>query len=130
MDNPKFQIFTGNDEQFYFRLRAENGEPILGSEGYTRKASCKNGVTSVRLNSEDDTNFKRKIASDGQFYFVLVDENGETIGKSEDLQVERRVGERDRSRQEGRSRCSGGGSYVGVVRKETLREKLATPGRS
>ena len=29
MDNPKFKIFAGNNEQFYFRLQAENGEPIL-----------------------------------------------------------------------------------------------------
>jgi hypothetical protein len=28
----QFELFKGKDEQFYFRLRADNGEPILASE--------------------------------------------------------------------------------------------------
>ena len=84
MKNPKFQVFMGKaDEQFYFRLRAENGEIILGSEGYTAKLSCMNGIESVKGNSQDDSNFKRKTTSNDQFHFVLVAKNGETIGSSE-----------------------------------------------
>ncbi len=34
MDNPKFRIFVGKDGQYYFHLKARNGEIILQSEGY------------------------------------------------------------------------------------------------
>ncbi len=71
MENPKFQQFMGEDNQFYFRLRAANGEPILASEGYTSKVGCQNGIESVKENSPDDERYQRKTASDGQFYLLL-----------------------------------------------------------
>ena len=39
----RFEIFTGEDKKTYFRLRAANGEILLGSQGYTAKASAKEG---------------------------------------------------------------------------------------
>ena len=48
MSNPKFQIFKGIDDQFYFRLRAANGEVICSSQGYTTKQSCLNGIEAVK----------------------------------------------------------------------------------
>ena len=83
MKNPKFQIFVGNNDQFYFRLKAANGEIILGSEGYTAKPSCQNGIASVKENARLDHRYQRKTASNGQFYFTLTAANGEPIGKSE-----------------------------------------------
>ena len=83
MENPKFTIFNGKDGQFYFRLVARNGEPILASEGYTNKSGCENGINSVKENAVKDDQFKRLIASNGEFYFNLVAGNGEVIGKSE-----------------------------------------------
>ena len=83
MENPKVQIFIGKDEQFYFHLRAKNGEIILASEGYTSKAGCQNGISSVMENAPLDNRYERKTSIDGQYYFVLVAANGEVIGKSE-----------------------------------------------
>ncbi len=48
MINPKFQVFKGKDGQFYFRLKAANGEVICSSEGYTTKQSCLNGIQAVK----------------------------------------------------------------------------------
>jgi uncharacterized protein YegP (UPF0339 family) len=48
MDNPKFQVFKGKDGQYYFRLKAANGEVICGSEGYTTRQSCLNGIEAVK----------------------------------------------------------------------------------
>ena len=45
--NPKFEIYTDKAGEFRFRLKAKNGEPILASEGYKAKASCKNGIESI-----------------------------------------------------------------------------------
>ena len=83
MENPKFQIFTGRSKQYYFRLRARNGEPILKSEGYASKSGCQNGIDSVKENAPKDERYQRKTATNGQFYFLLVAANGEPIGMSE-----------------------------------------------
>lgn len=48
MKNPKFQIFTGKDRQFYFRLKAANGEIVCSSEGYTSLQNCKNGIEVIQ----------------------------------------------------------------------------------
>ncbi|MCH5160735.1 MAG: YegP family protein [Clostridiales bacterium] len=50
---PKFEIYLDKAGEYRFRLKARNGEPILASEGYTAKASCKNGIESVRKNVVD-----------------------------------------------------------------------------
>ena len=51
--HPKFEIYLDKAGEYRFRLKAKNGEPILASEGYTAKASCKNGIESVRKNAVD-----------------------------------------------------------------------------
>lgn len=83
MDNPKFVLFRGSDDQFYFRLQAANGELILQSEGYTKKDSAHDGIASVKEKSRDDDRFDRRESSDGQCYFVLRAANNEIIGTSE-----------------------------------------------
>lgn len=90
MKNPKFQIFTGKDNQFYFRLYAKNGEIILGSEGYVSKSGCQNGISSVKENAPKDERYVRKIGAGGQFYFVLIAANNEILGISEMYTTERR----------------------------------------
>jgi uncharacterized protein YegP (UPF0339 family) len=88
MKNPKFQIFTGSDGQFYFRLTAVNGEIILGSEGYTAKDGCQNGIDSVKENAPLDERYQRKTGASGQFYFTLTAANGQVIGNSESYTTE------------------------------------------
>ncbi|MDF2948646.1 MAG: hypothetical protein K0R07_664 [Sedimentibacter sp.] len=51
--NPKFEIYLDKADEFRFRLKAKNGEIIATSEGYKTMDSCKNGVESVRKNSEN-----------------------------------------------------------------------------
>ena len=51
--NPKFEIYTDKAGEFRFRLKARNGEIILASEGYKAKASCENGIESVRKNAPE-----------------------------------------------------------------------------
>ena len=50
--HPKFEVYMDKKEEFRFRLKATNGEVILASEGYTKKASCINGIESVRKNAD------------------------------------------------------------------------------
>lgn len=44
----KFTIFQGTDRQWYFRLKAPNGETLCHSEGYTTRQSAVHGVTAVK----------------------------------------------------------------------------------
>ena len=53
MKNPKFQVFQGRDEQWYFRLRAANGEIICGGEGYSSKQMCLKGIEAVKNVAKD-----------------------------------------------------------------------------
>jgi len=51
--HPKFEVYADKKGEFRFRLKARNGEIIATSEGYAAKASCLNGVESVRKNVVD-----------------------------------------------------------------------------
>ena len=51
--NPKFEVYQDKAGEFRFRLKARNGEIIAVSEGYKAKASCMNGIESVRKNAPD-----------------------------------------------------------------------------
>ena len=88
MNNPKFQIFIGADEQYYFRLFAVNGQIILGSEGYTSRGGCQNGIDSVKENALLDERFIRKTTASGGFYFTLTAANHQVIGSSETYTTE------------------------------------------
>ena len=79
----KFEIKKDKAGKHRFNLKAGNGQIILSSEAYESKASCMNGVESVRKNSQDDKRFERKTAKDGSPYFNLKSTNGQVIGNSE-----------------------------------------------
>ena len=79
----KFVITTGANAQFYFSLKADNGQKILGSEGYTTKAACQNGIDSVKTNCADDSKFDKKTSTNEKYYFNLKASNGQIIGTSQ-----------------------------------------------
>lgn len=66
-----------------FNLRAGNHEIILTSETYETKQAALDGIASVRVNGMKSEAFERKVAADGQMFFVLKAANGQIIGKSE-----------------------------------------------
>ena len=75
-----FQIFQSSG-QYWYRLRADNGEIVQSSEGYTAKASCENGIQSVKANCQPQR-FESFFTA-GQYGFNHVATNGEIIGRSE-----------------------------------------------
>ena len=80
----KFEIYQSEKSQeYYFRLKAGNGENILGSEGYTTKKACENGVASVQKNGSDEGKYETKEAKNGKFHFNLKAGNGQVIGSSQ-----------------------------------------------
>ena len=79
----KFVITIRKNGEYQFNLKATNGQVILSSQGYAKKASCEAGIESVKRNSLDDTKFEAKVASNGKFFFNLKATNGQIIGSSE-----------------------------------------------
>ena len=51
--HPKFEVYTDKAGEFRFRLKATNGQIIAVGEGYKAKASCLNGIESVKKNAPD-----------------------------------------------------------------------------
>ncbi len=51
--HPKFEMYEDKAGEYRFRLKAKNGEVIAVSEGYKTKASCENGIESVKKNAPD-----------------------------------------------------------------------------
>ncbi len=51
--HPKFEVYTDKAGEYRFNLKARNGEIIASSEGYKSKASCLNGIESVKKNAPD-----------------------------------------------------------------------------
>lgn len=83
MNNPKFQIFkSSTNSEYYYRLRARNGEIILNGEGYKTKQSCLEGVSSVKVNAPYGTRYDRREGT-YNYTFNLKAGNGEIVGRSE-----------------------------------------------
>ena len=51
--HPKYEVYTDKAGEFRFRLKARNGEIIAVGEGYKAKASCLNGIDSIRRNAPE-----------------------------------------------------------------------------
>ena len=80
----KFEIYQSEkSKEYYFRLKAGNGENVLASEGYSVKASAQNGVESVMKNCGDDNCFEMKTSENGKEFFNLKSTNGQVIGRSQ-----------------------------------------------
>lgn len=79
----EFVISKRKNGEFQFVLKADNGQIILNSEGYTSKAGCMNGVESVKKHSQESDNLDMKTATNGSFYFNLKASNGQVIGSSQ-----------------------------------------------
>lgn len=79
----KFEIFKGQDADYYFRLKAANGENIGFSEGYTVKQSANTGIQSVKINSLVDARYEIFRGIDSNYYFRLKASNGEIILQSQ-----------------------------------------------
>lgn len=78
-----FRIGTASNGQYSFNLKAGNHEVILTSRMYETMMAVRHAIELVRKNSSAAAQFERKIAKDSSPYFVLNDEDGQMIGRSE-----------------------------------------------
>lgn len=81
--NAKFELFQGQDNQYYFHLLSPTGINLGYSEGYTAKHNAQHGINSVKTNSRTISNFKVFKGTDNYYYFNLqAPQNGEIILRS------------------------------------------------
>ena len=50
---PKFEVYTDKAGEFRYRLKATNGQIIGVGESYPAKASCLNGIESIKKNAAE-----------------------------------------------------------------------------
>ena len=79
----KFVVTKRANGEFQFNLKADNGQVILSSEGYSSRSSCDNGIESVKKNAPEDSRYDRLEAKNGKQYFNLKAGNGQIIGSSQ-----------------------------------------------
>ena len=85
----KFEVYqSGKKNEFRFRLKADNGQIILSSEGYTSKPSCLNGIESVKKNSADAKRFTKTTTPSNMFRFAITAANSQIIGTSQNYKSE------------------------------------------
>lgn len=104
----RYELKRSSDGQFYWNLKAGNGETILTSERYTTKANAENGIESCRKNSPYDERYSRLTSTNDKPYFVLKAANHEPIGRSE-------LYETTQSRERGIASCKTNGPTAPVV---------------
>ena len=81
--NGWFDVNKSKADDFYFVLKAGNGEVVLTSEMYQSRGSADNGIASVQSNSNDDGRYERSTSADGKFHFNLKAANHQVIGTSQ-----------------------------------------------
>lgn len=79
----KFMLTQRANGEFQFNLLAANNQVILSSQGYNAKASCINGINSVKANATHDQLYERLNSQDGKYYFNLLSTNRQVIGTSQ-----------------------------------------------
>lgn len=80
-----FEIYKskGKSQKFFFRLRANNGQIVLKSQGYMQKSGAQRGVESVRKNVAREGGIERFEGKNGKHYFRVVATNKQVVASSE-----------------------------------------------
>ncbi len=85
----KFEVYqSGKKNEFRFRLKADNGQAILSSEGYSSRAACLNGIASVKKNAGDSARITKTQTPGKMFRFSVIASNKEIIGISQNYKSE------------------------------------------
>lgn len=53
LKHPKFELYLDKAGEYRFRLKAKNGEIVATGESYKAKASCLNGIDSIKRNAPE-----------------------------------------------------------------------------
>ena len=83
-----FEVYKDARDEHRFRLKAPNGQIIATGEGYTTKASCLNGIESIKENVAFADRFETYQDKQGEHRFRLKAANGQVIATGEGYTTE------------------------------------------
>jgi uncharacterized protein len=78
----RFIIGRASNDQFYFNLKAGNGEVLLTSQTFAAKGEAVGGIESVRDSAPVDGRFERTKNGVG-YSFCLKTADGRVVGRSD-----------------------------------------------
>jgi uncharacterized protein YegP (UPF0339 family) len=77
-------VLTDNGyPQYYFVLKAVNGETILSSGIYESKNEALHGIGTIRTHCHLEQYYENRVSARGSLYFVMKDGNEKIIGTSQ-----------------------------------------------
>jgi uncharacterized protein len=79
----KFEIKSSSNGQYFFNLKAGNGQVILSGGMSKEKSKSLSDIEAIKTNAPLDERYERKLSSKEEPYFVLKASDGDTLGKSE-----------------------------------------------
>jgi hypothetical protein len=81
---PHFQLWQdAGSRQYYFHLKAGNGQVLVTSEGYTGRTDALSGLLSVLDNGGTGSRYEQLVATNNQHYFVLLAANKQVLATSQ-----------------------------------------------
>lgn len=78
----RFIIDRTKNGQYYFILESGIQENLLTSEPFVFHISCMHTINSVRIYCENDYNYQDGMATNGEYFFVLRDQDHQILGTS------------------------------------------------
>ncbi|MBK7426510.1 MAG: YegP family protein [Saprospiraceae bacterium] len=78
----KYVVRKSVNDQYWWVLKAGNGETLIKSETYTTKQNCLNGIASSKVNVSDQ-NFNKLTSARLEPYFTQKAGNNQILGTSE-----------------------------------------------
>ena len=79
----KYAVSKAKNGEFYFNLKAANGQIILTSSFYKSVEACNEAIEFTRANCSVDERFERKTSSNNKHFFRFTSTDSHAIGKSE-----------------------------------------------
>lgn len=66
-----FEIKRNSEKEFYFTLKAGNNQQVLVSTPFPSVQECKEAISAVRRNIEDESTTELTTTPDGKFSFTI-----------------------------------------------------------
>lgn len=82
MLKPKFEMVTGRDGRYMYRLLSAHGNPLLIGRGYVTQYEAIQAISYVMRYGPHPNRYAKKATPDGQHFFLLQSPSGRVIGSS------------------------------------------------
>ncbi len=76
-------IKKDNENEYRFKLKAQNGKVLLTSISFSNKKEASNTIEYLKSSPSKELSFERKTNFEGKFLYNLKNEHGSLIGHSQ-----------------------------------------------